>query len=307
MLPSSHSRKGPALSTVAATIAQYKAAIASEDHVAAAKILVALEAPAFQNLQDWEAIRKFLTEEKLHGRLEIITKRFIKTGQVNNARPYYTVIPLIAKSGQHEEARNLLRQCRAKFGDVPEFRWVYTNVLLDTKQFAEALREARLRRAENPELMGYGILEVRALLGLNERAAARGALKKLTATLPDKADDWQWCLFLSLQMKERALTEVAHDKIIRLVESGVSTITPAIITGLNLGGFKASVVRVLKSADPARYQTVEELAEMFETALHYGEGKIAGKFGQAVLARDPQHKLRPQIADVLAGKTFLMA
>ncbi len=293
--------------TVAVTIADYKAAIAREDHVAAAKILVALESPDFFNFPDWEAIRKFLSEEKLHGRLEIITKRFIKTGRVDNARPYYTVIPLIAKSGQFEEATNLLKQCRTKFGDVPEYRWAYVNLLLETKQFAEALREARLRRAETPALIGFGILEVRALLGLNERAAARGALKKLTQGLPDKADDWQWCLYLALQMKEPAIADLAHDKIIKLVESGDATITPGIILGLNLGGYKASVVRVLRSADPARYQTLEELAEMFETALHYGQATVAGKFGQVILARDPQHKLRPQITDVLSGKTFLMA
>jgi len=295
------------LSTVAVTIAAYKAAIAQEDHVQAAKILVALESPAFQNLQDWEVIRKFLSEENLQGRLEIITRRFIKTGKVDNARPYYSLIPLLVKSHQLEEAANLLRLCRAKFGDVPEYRWSYVNLLLETKQFAEALREARLRRAETPGLVGYGILEIRALLCLDERAAARGALKKLTQTLPDKADDWQWCLYLSMQMKERALTELAHDKIIKLIESGAATVTPAIITALNIGGFKASVVRVVQSADPARYQKLEDLAEMFETALHYGQGKVAAKFGQAILARDPQHTLRQKITDVLNGKTFLMA
>jgi hypothetical protein len=295
------------LPAVADIIAVYEAEMARLDHAAAARALVALEDPAFLNQTDWEAICGFLKQHNLDARLELITKRYIRAAPAASPWPYLVLVPLVVKSGRIAEAGALLKDYRSHFGDLPEFRWVYANLLYDTEDYAGCLELARAQLREDPAQIGYAVMEIRALAGLRQTLAAKTAMKKLAQVIGPNSPNWQWFLYIALELEDPAFAWMAHNKILDLVESGTAPVTAPMAQAFKHAGYDASIPRIIQTARVENYTELQDLADLFQAALHYGNGKVAAEFGRAVLARDPDHKLRPQIDLHLAGRTFLMA
>jgi len=180
-------------------------------------------------------------------------------------------------------------------------------MLFDTGNHQECLEAVERSREILPEHIGYAIMEIRALSALKHRLAAKTKMKQLAARIGDNAANWQWFMYIAREMGDLGAADMALAKILTLVESGHTPVNPGMVVAFNHAGDKAGIIRLIKCADPAACKTVPELQDMFETALHFGNSSIALQFGAAILAQDPNNKLKAKIEDLKAGRSFLMA
>jgi len=287
-------------------IAQYHQAIAAEESALANKILETLEADDYLNEVDWNKIHLFLKSQNLTGRIELISNRFIASRRYESGRVFLVLAKILASSKRFSEAEKLLKLYPDHRISSDSAMWDYINLLVNLRLFDACLTEVRSALETAKNKFQFKILEIRCLSELGQKFDANQKLSKLYFELEDNSSQWLWFSNIAIEIGQINLSRKAIPKLIDLLQKNRAKLSKNVVHALKKTGFEAEIIPILIRAQTESYQRVEELEEIFEISLHYGVTSAAIKFGKAILAANPSHRLKSKIHAIIQKPEFLM-
>lgn len=296
----------PAVRTVKEVIAACSLALEEHDTLNTVIESACLESDQFRNEADWEEILGFCRRHDFDGRIEVLTRSLINSGRVSSSRPYIVLATLLAKSGRKTEARAVVDEYRLVTARFPASQWDLVSLLFSVDDFARCLDEARKAIRENGESFAFLLMEVRALWALNDVRNGRIKLKALSQLASGDPGNLVWYASVTTDLGERGLLKAAVLTLMKMIENGSAKLSEGAVHALQRAGYAAELYALVRTANPARYQTLAELEYVFELAKHHGAYAAAKNFGAAILATAPDHQLAPEIEKLSLGKGFMM-
>jgi hypothetical protein len=268
------------------SIRAYHEAVAEDDKVRISRILEELEALDLDE-PAWMVVRSFYERQVFLGRLEIITRRLIRSQHHISIEPYVALVTLLVRSNQLEEARKTLAIGRAAVGDDVAFRWAILNALFVVEDFDECFRMVQTMLSEEPDQFGVRAMECKILWKLERHKDARTRLSKMRPLLGDKIDNWTWFGALASEFHETQIAKEIALGLVKLMENMGTQISPAVAFYLINSGFERECKRLIEKADPEECKDQAELSYLFERAWEFGSYKAVGRFGEAILRVSP--------------------
>jgi hypothetical protein len=287
-------------------LAAYHTAIAEDDRAGASRLLETLEDEAYRNEAAWNVICAFCDQQGFKGRLELITKKLVRQVPLTSAKPILVLMRLLVHSGRVSEARPYMAQYKRLGRGTPAEDWEFVNLLYEIESFAECLEVVRAFIEKDASQFPYLIMEARALWKLDERNAAKKKHRELVHRLGNDSGKWLWYSAMALEFEQPELANKAILELARMLERGDAKISKDAVFVLENGGHGHRLPGIIRRAEPGDHSALPELADIFEVAVSYGAYQTALKFGEAILAIDGHHLLRPQIEQLAAGPGFLM-
>jgi hypothetical protein len=260
----------------------------------------------YANEADWQEAATFLKSRKLDGRLDIITKRLIKLGHPTSAKPHLTLVELLVEAGRVNEVDLYLPVCKLLCRNEPSDTFACANILFKIGRFDECLSELS-NHANYASLQFHSVvLEARALWKLGKRKFARTKMEKLIKTLG--GDTWQWsrCVELALEFNDRLISNQCADTLVRLVGEKSPKLTQSIVLVLERSGYGVALDQLIDRADPGSYSNIAEYLFIFKQAMARGAAETAIRFGNAIMAADPDHELKREIEQLPKRMGFLI-
>jgi tetratricopeptide (TPR) repeat protein len=272
--------------SISASICAYYKAAEEDDKVSASRVLEELEA---LNLDEpaWEIVRAFYERQSFLGRLEVITRRLIRSQPRISIRPYITLVTLLVRSNQLEEAKRTIASGRATLGNVAEFQWDILNALFLVEDFEESLQMVQKMLAEGPDQFSVRAMECKVLWKLGRHRDARSRLQKMRLLLGDNVDDWTWFGAIAAEFNETRIARENALSLVKLMEDKGTQISPAVVFYLINTGCEPECKRLIENADPERLRDQSELDYFFEKAWDFGSYKAVRRFGEAILRIRP--------------------
>jgi hypothetical protein len=261
--------------------AYYKAA-EEDDKVCVSRVLEELEALDLDE-PAWEVVRSFYEKQLFLGRLEVITRRLIRSQHHISIEPYVTLVTLLVRSNQLKEARKTIANGRAAVGDGAAFQWAILNALFIVEDFDECFRMVQKMLSEEPDQFGVRAMECKILWKLGRHRDARVRLSKMRLLLGDKIDNWTWFGALASEFHETRIAKEIALGLVNLMENMGTPITPAVAFYLITSGCELECKRLIEKADPEECKDQAELNYFFEKAWEFGSYKAVGRFGEAIL------------------------
>lgn len=294
------------MQSVAEVIAAYILARERHDYTNAMQTLAYLESDAFNNEADWAQILEFCRQHKFDARLEIITRRLIKSGNFSTYSPTFVLVELLLKSGFKAEARALMDEYKTRSHEMPAPPWDFINHLFSVDDFSMCLQEARNIIKEDETAFPFLIMEAKALLKLNELKTARQKLKALASLAEKDSGQLVWFSYVAMELGERDLLKTSLAKLLQMIEAGAAKLTEGAVHVLQRCGCLLEIQSLVRAAQPIHYENPDEFEYVFELAKQQGAQATALRFGEAILRAEPGHRLRPEIEKLSAAKGFLM-
>jgi tetratricopeptide (TPR) repeat protein len=284
----------------------YEIAMASDERLQASRFLELLECDRFLNEDDWQLTYKFCSGKGLDGRLEIITRKFVKSGLATSLKPYLVLSSLLIKSGRLPEARSIVNAYIEISGNLMSDRRII-DLLFEVQEYNRALAVVENCLRKEPDNVVSLILEVRAFWKLNLHRKARRKLRHLVKLHGGSNEHIVWLLGVALECKELISIRLLSARLVYELNKRTVKVSRNVVSFLNASGLEHIVRDVIANASLSSYTEIVELEDVFELALRYGVYNTAREFGAAILGRDKKHILRDKIDKVLAGPQFLMS
>jgi hypothetical protein len=293
--------------SVTEIIAAYTAAREQHDWANAMQALASLESEDYNNQPDWEQILSFCKQHNFNARIEIITRRLINGGQLSSYKPYFVLTDLLLKSGFKEKARALLDEYAHLTGKMPPHQGEYVRLLYAVEDYTGCLREAQKFLKTTTDPFPFLVAECTSLWRLNQLKVAKQKLKALSLVAFEDPARLVWCAYVALEQGERDLFEACLINMIERISTGSIKLAEGAVFLLRKYGYLEQVRNLVRDAQPQHYETVAELTYVFELAKNQGAYNTTVRFGQAILAAEPDHALKQQIENLMTGRGFLMA
>jgi hypothetical protein len=288
-------------------IASYFLARQEHDWAGAMQALARLEADEYSNEADWEEILAFCREYNFDARLEIVTRRLIKSGSFASYKPYFVLAELLLKSGFKDEARGIADEYKTLSGRLPAPSWDFVSLLFSVDDFSGCLQEVRSIIEQDAAAFPFLIMEAKALLALGEQKMARVKLKALASLATRDPGNLVWFSYVAMELGEHELLKTSLARLVQMIAAGSARLTEGAVHVLQRCRYLVEVETLVRSAQPKIYDNLEEIVYVFELARARGAYATALRFGHAILQAAPDHGLKGEIEKVINSKGFMMS
>jgi hypothetical protein len=292
--------------SVTEVIAAFSLALREHDTLNAITESACLESDQFRNEADWDEILDFYQQHNLDARLEVMTRSLIKSGNFCSYRPHVTLAALLVKSGRKDQARAVVEEYKLIATKFPANKWELVSLLYSVDDFAGCLAESRDVISESKGSFPFLVMEAKALSMLNDLKTAKSKLKTLSQLASGNPGNLMWYASIAAELGERGLSTQAVLRLMKLISNGHAKLSEGAVHTMQLAGYAPELYGLIRTADPAHYETLPEFEFVFELAKSHGTYATALKFGAAILATAPDHKSRPEIEELSITKGFLM-
>ena len=124
--------------------------------------------------------------------------------------------------------------------------------------------------------------------------AARARLKTLSALADRDPGQLVWLAYVAMEWGERELLRTSVAKLVQLIAAGAAKLTAGAVHVLQQCGYLPEIQNLVRTAQPVHYESLEELAYVFELARERGAYATGLAFGEAILRVAPDHRRLPK-------------